>query len=108
MEAICPTFDPLHISGTDAGKKACPMCKYGYGEGIMIWISNLSVSTLSSFAIMLENEIQKRGLRNFRVFLVYMKPVSEKEDATVKKLISWASQMNLRNVAATMVPSCKR
>lgn len=57
---------------------------------------------------MLENEIQKRGLRNFRVFLVYMKPVSEKEDATVKKLISWASQMNLRNVAATMVPSCKR
>lgn len=101
----CPAFDPLHISGADAGKKACPMCKYGYGEGIMIWINNPSVSAVSSFAVMLENEIQKRGLKNFRVFLVYMKPESEKEDATVKKLISWTSQMNIRNVAVTIVPS---
>ncbi len=38
----CPAFDPLHISGVDAGKKACPMCKYGYGKGIMIWINNSS------------------------------------------------------------------
>lgn len=101
----CPAFDPLHISGVDAGKKACPMCKYGYGEGIMIWINNPSVSAISSFTIMLENEIQKRGIRNFRVFLVYMKPPSEEEGVAIKKLISWTSQMNIRNVAVTLVPS---
>ncbi|MEP6584298.1 MAG: hypothetical protein ABJA90_08520 [Ginsengibacter sp.] len=101
----CPAFDPLHISGADAGKKVCPMCKYGYGEGIMIWINNSSLSTISSFTLMLENEIQKRGLKNFRVFLVYMKPQSENENAAIKKLISWTSQMNIRNVAVTLVPS---
>ncbi len=101
----CPAFDPLHISGAYAGKKTCLMCKYGYGEGIMIWINNSSVSTVSSFATMFENEIQKRGLKNFRVFLVYIKPQSEKEDVAIKKLISWASQMNIRNEAVTMVPS---
>ncbi len=101
----CPAFDPLHISGTDAGKKACPMCKYGYGEGLIIWINDPSISIISSFAIMLDNEIQKRGLKNFRVFLVYIKPQSEEEDAAIKKLISWTSQMNIRNVAVTIVPS---
>ena len=101
----CPAFDPLHISGADAGKKACPMCKYGYGEGLIIWINDPSISIISSFAIMLDNEIQKRGLKNFRVFLVYIKPQSEKEDVAIKKLVSWASQMNIRNVAVTLVPS---
>ncbi len=101
----CPAFDPLHISGPDAGNKACPMCKYGYGEGIMVWINNPSVSAISSFAIMLENEIQRRGLRNFRAFLMYMKPASENEDAALKKLMAWTKQMNIRNVAVTLVPS---
>ncbi len=101
----CPAFDPLHLSGVDAGKKVCPMCKYGYGEGIMIWINNPSISAMSSFAIMLENEIQKRGLKNFRVFLIYMKPPSEDENAAIKKLLSWTSRMNIRNVAVTIVPS---
>ncbi|MEP7229048.1 MAG: hypothetical protein ABI691_02270 [Ginsengibacter sp.] len=101
----CPAFDPLHLSGADAGKKVCPMCKYGYGEGVMIWINNTSISTISSFTIMLENEIQKRGIKNFRVFLIYMKPASENENAATKKLISWATNLNLRNVAVIIVPS---
>ena len=101
----CPAFDPLHISGVDAGKKICPMCKYGYGEGIMIWINNPSLTNVSSFAIMLENEILKRGLKNFRVFLVYMKPDSEDETAAIQKLTALATRANIRNVAVTLVPS---
>ena len=101
----CPAFDPLHISGFDAGKKVCPMCKYGYGEGIMIWINNSSLINVSSFAILLENEILKRGLKNFRVFLVYMKPASENETAAIQKVTALTTRANIRNVAVTLVPS---
>ncbi|MEP7252990.1 MAG: hypothetical protein ABI683_11445 [Ginsengibacter sp.] len=101
----CPAFDPLHISGVDAGKKVCPMCKYGYGEGIMIWINNSSLANVSSFAIMLENEIFKRSLKNFHVFLIYMKPASENEMAAIQKLTALTTRANIRNVAVTLVPS---
>ncbi|MEO8111108.1 MAG: hypothetical protein ABI594_13780 [Ginsengibacter sp.] len=101
----CPAFDPLHISGADAGKKACPMCKYGTGEGLMIWINNPSLPAVSSFVTLLDNEMQKKGANNFRVFLMYMKPAAEQQDAAIKKLTSWTTQMNIRNVAVTLVPS---
>ncbi len=101
----CPAFDPLHISGADAGTKACPMCKYGKGQGMMIWINDPSLPAVSSFITMLDNEVQKKGINNFRVFLMYMKPASEEKDAAIKKLISWTTQMNIRNVAVTLVPS---
>ena len=101
----CPAFDPVHISGPDAGRRACPMCKYGYGQGIMVWINNASLSPINTFAIKLENEIEKRGLRNFRVFLVYMKPGSEDKNNAEEKLREWSNQINLKNVAVLMVPS---
>ncbi|MDQ6763632.1 MAG: hypothetical protein M3015_13515 [Bacteroidota bacterium] len=101
----CPAFDPLHISGGDAGTRACPMCKYGKGQGIMLWINNPSLPEISSFTTMLDNEVQKKGVSNFRVFLMYMKPPSEERDAAIKKLISWTRQMNIRNLAVTLVPS---
>jgi protocatechuate 3,4-dioxygenase beta subunit len=101
----CPAFGPLHISGPDAGKKTCPMCKYGYGQGVMVWLNNPSLSAVTPFAIKLENEIEKRGLHNFRVFIVYIKPTQENEKEAEKKLTEWSCQMKLKNVAVVMVPS---
>ncbi len=101
----CPAFDPSHVTGPDAGRKACPMCKYGYGQGIMAWMNHSSLSAVSDFAMKLENEIERRGLRNFRVFLIYMKPASEDKTEAEKKLREWSNKTNLKNVAVLMVPS---
>jgi len=38
--ADCPAFDPLHLSGIDKGKHTCPMCKYGFGQGLMVWFNH--------------------------------------------------------------------
>ncbi len=98
-------FGPLHISGPDAGKKVCPMCKYGYGQGVMIWLNNPSLSAVTSFIMKLENEIENRGLHNFRIFIIYMKPKSENEILLKKRLTAWSRQMKLKNVAVVIVPS---
>ncbi len=36
----CPAFDPIHFSGPDEGKTRCPMCSYGFDQGIIIWWNN--------------------------------------------------------------------
>lgn len=106
----CPAFDPIHLSGVDSGKTACPMCKYGYGKGVMVWFNHSNLDHMSEFVKTLETEMQQRGERNFRVFLVYMNPfyktTSETErDIIRKKLKEWCRLQNLQKVAMTWIPS---
>jgi protocatechuate 3,4-dioxygenase beta subunit len=67
----CPAFDPLHISGVDVGRKACPMCKYGYGTGIMVWFNHTDLESMNDFVKRLENEMQKRGKKIQGFFCLY-------------------------------------
>lgn len=60
----CPAFDPLHLSGADVNKKACPMCKYGYGQGIMIWFNHANLERMNGFVKGLEKEMVARGEKN--------------------------------------------
>ncbi len=57
----CPAFDPLHLSGTDSGKKVCPMCRYGYGQGIMVWFNHANLDQMKYFATRFESEMQHHG-----------------------------------------------
>ncbi len=106
----CPAFDPLHISGADAGKHVCPMCKYGYGQGIMIWFNNTRIDKLKYFATMLEGEMEQRSEKNLRVFIIYMNPTYNINDAAGQKklqakLKNWCEKENLKKVALLFVPS---
>ncbi len=106
----CPAFDPLHLSGPDKGSKACPMCKYGFGQGLMVWFNHANLSHMNDFAESLESALQKRTDKNTRVFLVYMNPFHEKlskaeEKIVQKKLTEWAVERNLQKVALVWVPS---
>lgn len=106
----CPSFDPLHLSGTDAGTKACPMCKYGYEQGIMIWFNHTNLDQMDEFAQTLENEIEKRGEKNLRVFLIYMNPSYKENDAEGQRILQgkikkWCDEQNLHKVAVVWVPS---
>jgi protocatechuate 3,4-dioxygenase, beta subunit len=107
----CPAFDPLHLSGADAGKKACPMCKYGYGQGVMVWFNHANLDHMSEFVQAFEKEMQAKGEKQLRVFFIYMNPFyKENPSATPQeilkgKLAKWAEEQNLKKVALTWIPS---
>jgi protocatechuate 3,4-dioxygenase beta subunit len=108
--ANCPAFDPVHLSGADSGKTVCPMCKYGYGQGVMVWFNHANLDQLSGFAKKLESEIEKRGEKKFRVFLVYMNPFykqnsSSGEEILGRKIRKWCDEQGLKRVAMVWVPS---
>lgn len=107
----CPAFDPLHLSGADVGKKACPMCKYGQSQGIMLWFNHANVEHMQSFVQALEKEMQTKGESKLRVFLIYMNPFykdnpnATSEEILKGKLKKWADEQKLKKVALTWIPS---
>lgn len=109
--ANCPAFDPLHLTGADTGKKACPMCKYGYGQGVMVWFNHANLDHMSEFVQAFEREMQTKGEKQLRVFFIYMNPFyKENPDATPQeivkgKLAKWGEEQNLTKVALTWIPS---
>ncbi len=108
--ANCPAFDPLHLSGADSGKTACPMCKYGYGQGVMVWFNHANLDQLGEFAKDLEKEMKIRGEKKLRVFLVYMNPshnqnTDKGEEILRGKIRKWCDEQGLKRVAMLSVPS---
>ena len=101
----CPAFDPKHVSGADKGKTACPMCKYGYQQGIMVWINETNLDQIESFAKRLESEMQKRGEKKLRVFLIHMNPTNNNLDKLESELINWAVKQDLKKVALVYIPT---
>jgi protocatechuate 3,4-dioxygenase beta subunit len=110
LGANCPAFEPVHLSGADSGKKVCPMCRYGYGQGVMIWFNHANVDQMKNFAKNFETEMIHRGEKKLRVFLVYMNPFYNQNDAKGleilgRKLRTWCDEQNLKHVAMLWVPS---
>jgi hypothetical protein len=101
----CPAFDPYHVSGADKNSTACPMCKYGSRQGIMLWVNDDDWKALEPVLVRMEGEIQRRGLRNFRFFVMYMNPGKKPLDDAVKEATEEARRLKLRNVALTVIPS---
>lgn len=105
LNAECPAFDPYHVSGADRNSRACPMCKYGSRQGLMIWVNNADWDALAPIARRLEAEIRTRGIRQFRVFIVYMNPeglpIAKLLEESRRKTDTW----KLEKTALVCVPS---
>jgi protocatechuate 3,4-dioxygenase, beta subunit len=106
----CPAFDPVHLSGADKGSTACPMCKYGSGQGVMVWFNHANLDEMKDFVTIFEKEMNDRGVKKLRVFLVYMNPFykeNDKEGLRIlqKKIIEWCELQNLQQVAMVWIPS---
>lgn len=104
----CPPFDPVHFSGADTGKRACPTCKYGYGKGVMVWFNHANFDSMRAFVQTMEKEVQRRGEKALRVFPVYMNPMHEEVGGEEQKILQqkikdWRRQQNLHKVAAKWV-----
>lgn len=101
----CPAFDPKHVSGPDKGSKACPMCKYGYQQGVLIWMNTDDWSNIGLLTSALEKEIKEKGLKRMRVFLMYMNPEEKSKDEIEKLLQDFSKKNDLSKVAVTYIPN---
>lgn len=101
----CPAFDPYHVSGPDKNSTTCPMCKYGSrSQGVMVWVNDTDWKSLEPILTRLEDEIGARGLRRFRVFVVYMNPDRKPIGEVMREATDAASRLKLRQVALTVIP----
>jgi protocatechuate 3,4-dioxygenase beta subunit len=103
----CPAFDPKHVSGPDKGKKVCPMCKYGQGQGVLIWWNTDDPKNIAAIVQKLEQQIDKQSLQKIRVFVMYMNPGLETTSVVEDKLKRFAEKNELRKVAITYIPDPK-
>jgi protocatechuate 3,4-dioxygenase beta subunit len=101
----CPAFDPKHVTGPDKGKSSCPMCRYGYQQGVLIWMNSDDWSNMETLTSSLESEIKRKGLKRIRVFLMYMNPENKTEEEIENLLETFSEKNNLNNVALTYIPN---
>ena len=103
--AEAPAFDPWHVAGPDKGSHACPMCKYGKGQGVLAWVNTQSADDLVTLLTRFEKEIRDRGEDRLRAFVIYMNPDRLPRPEVEKRLQAIASSAGIRKVALTWVPS---
>lgn len=103
--ADCPAFDPVHVTGPDENSTACPMCKYGRGQGLMIWWNKASLDELQPMLATLENEIVRKGFKKLRVFVMYMNTERKSLEEVNNYTRSFANENNLKKIAITYIPS---
>jgi protocatechuate 3,4-dioxygenase beta subunit len=95
----CPTFTPIHASGKDKGTKVCPMCKYGYKQGVMAWVNTNDWSAMQKLAVKLNKLAIKRGAGQFHAFLIFMNPENLPVSEVNDRLHSMAISYGIKNVA---------
>lgn len=100
-----PAFDPTHVSGPDRRTTACPMCKYGDGQGVMIWLNTDDLTDATAITRRLEREIQTKGVEKMRAFIMYMNPSGKPEKDVKKMLADFTSAAELNKVAVTYIPN---
>ncbi|CAN5492139.1 hypothetical protein BH10BAC4_BH10BAC4_04290 [soil metagenome] len=100
----CPAFDPIHFSGPDKGKRRCPMCSYGSGQGVIIWWNDPNTETLAGLLKKFDPMIELYGPKNLRVFVVYMNPEKKVIEVVTKDLTNLAARSELKNCALTFIP----
>lgn len=101
----CPAFSPQHAFGPDKGSSACPMCKYGYKQGIMAWVNTDDWSETAKLGRFLEAKILEKGLKNMRAFIIYMNPKRLPPADVSSTLNVFAKNAGLKNVALLYISS---
>jgi protocatechuate 3,4-dioxygenase, beta subunit len=101
-----PAFSPQHVAGPDKGSHACPMCKYGYHPGVIVFLNtNTDWENAEVICKRLEKESIKRKAEKFKAYLVYTNPTKLPISDLENKLMKFAKQVSVQNMAITYVPS---
>lgn len=100
-----PSFTPFHAWEPDKGSKACPVCKYGRYHGIIYFVgSRPNWDEIKNWLAFLERESAARGNR-LKAYFVYGSESGYDKDKREKELEKIGSELALKNVALTFVPS---
>lgn len=100
-----PSFIPFHAYGPDKGSKACPVCKYGRYHGIIYFAGNHpNWVEIRKWLTFLEQESVRRG-SHLKAYFVYGNEHGYNKDTRQKELEQLGSELNLKSVALTFVPS---
>jgi protocatechuate 3,4-dioxygenase beta subunit len=101
-----PAFSPQHVAGPDKGSHACPMCKYGYHPGVIVFLNtDTDWENTSAICKRLEEESSKRKSEKFKAYLVYTNPTKLPIKELENKLETFAKSLSVQNMAITYVPS---
>jgi len=101
------SFTPFHAYGADKGTKTCPICKYGWYHGILYFVGNNSNwNEIKDWLIFLDRESEKRE-NLLKVYFVYGNESNYNKDSRVQALEKLGTELGLKKVALTFVPSFK-
>lgn len=101
-----PAFSPQHVAGPDKGSHACPMCKYGYHPGVMLFLNTDDQwDEIAAICRRLEEESVRRNAQRFKAYLVYTNPKNLPVKEVEAKLQRFADSLSIKNMAITYVPS---
>ncbi len=100
-----PSFGPYHAFGPDKGTTACPVCRYGRFQGVLYFVGNKpNWIEIRAWIAFLEQESVRRG-KFLKVYFVYGNAKDYSEETRRKQLDQLGTELNVRNVALTFVPS---
>jgi protocatechuate 3,4-dioxygenase, beta subunit len=100
-----PSFIPFHAWGPDKGSRACPVCRYGSFLGVIYFVGkNPDWSEIRIWLTYLEEQSVRRG-KFLKAYFVYGDENNYDKAKRDKQLAAIGSELNLKNVALTFVPS---
>ena len=100
-----PSFIPFHAFGPDKGTRTCPVCKYGRYHGIIYFVGNHpDWNEIKKWLIFFEQESIARN-KYLKVYFVYGNENNYKKEIRQKELEKIGTEINLKNIALTFVPS---
>lgn len=99
------SFTPFHAWGPDKGTKTCPVCKYGWYNGILYFVGNHpDWAQIKQWLSFLETESSLRE-KYLKVYFVYGNEVKYDKAEREKYLGRIGQELALEKVALTFVPS---
>ena len=101
----CPAFDPQFVSGPDKGKRKCPMCSYGYGQGVLIFWNDKDLAPMWALLKNLDIKIAENGFDKLRVFAVYTNTEKANLNVVERRLADGAMQYQVQHCGAAFIPT---
>lgn len=99
------SFTPYHAWGPDQGKKTCPICKYGWYQGILYFVGDRTDwNDVRQWLDFLEAESIRRD-KLLKVYFVYGSETDYQKDQRIQQLEQLGQSLGLEHVALTFVPS---
>lgn len=108
VSAAAPSFMPLHATGPNAGRRACPLCIYGLGPQFQLWVEEPKLRSAIRLMELLDAEALRspskpnRKQDSFVPYLVVAAANGKDLSAESMRLIK---SLNLQRLFVTVAPS---